>query len=373
MKINIITCHNVYNFGASLQAYALSQYLREQGHDVQIIDYLPNYLRHYRLFGVSNSAYDKPFVRIAYQLAKLPGRIRARKSGRKLAFDHFTAEYLPLTQKHYDDYAALEKDPPAADLYIAGSDQIWNPLFQNGKDPAFFLQFVKTGRMISYAASFSVPELPEDDSERMEGWLKGFDAIAVREDSALQILKSLGLSGQLSCDPVFLLDTDHWAFLTKKAEALELPEHYLLVYDFDSSSQVQEIALKIAKEKNLQIISPFSASYADEVIAEIGPLEFLELVSEADAVLSNSFHATAFSMIFHKDVFVVRRSEKINVRMTDLLETARLENLFIESPEAILGIKAIDWTETDARLTALIENSKNYLLTQINQAKNTDE
>ena len=368
MKINIITCHNVYNFGASLQAYALSHYLHRQGHEVQIIDYLPDYLRHYRLFGVTNPAYNKPFVRIAYQLAKLPGRIRARKSARKRAFDRFTEAFLPLTDKRFWDYKALEKEPPAADLTIAGSDQIWNPLFQNGKDPAYFLQFVKAGRKISYAASFSVPELPEEDKTRMEKWLKGLDAISVREASAMNVLRSLGLSGQMSCDPVFLFDAQYWASMAEKSTELELPEHYLLVYDFDGSSQVQDIALKIAKEKKLKIVSPFSVSFADKVITNIGPLEFLKLIYQADAVLSNSFHATAFSMIFHKDVFVSKRSEKINVRMTDLLETAGLKNRLIESPEAISGIKAIDWTETDARLTTLIEDSKNYLLMQIDQA-----
>lgn len=368
MKINVITCHNVYNFGASLQAYALSEYLREQGHDVRIIDYQPDYLRHYRLFGVKNPAYDKPFVRIAYQLAKLPGRVHARKSERKQAFDRFTEAFLPLTEKRYWDYKALEKDPPAADLTIAGSDQIWNPLFRNGKDPAFFLQFVEDGRKASYAASFSVPELPEEDKARMEKWLKGFNAISVREASAMNVLRSLGLSGQMSCDPVFLFDAQYWASMAEKSMELELPEHYLLVYDFDSSSLVQEIALQIAKEKKLKVVSPFIVSYADKAITSIGPLEFLKLIYQADAVLSNSFHATAFSMIFHKDVFVAKRNEKINVRMTDLLETAKLKERLIESPQAVTETEAINWSIADTRLTALIQDSKDYLQTQINQA-----
>lgn len=179
MKIKTITCHDVYNLGASLQAYALAAYLQSQGHEVEIIDYQPLYLRHYRLAGVPNPRFDKPFLREAYQIAKFPGRLYDRlTSKRKKAFDRFTAQYLPVTQTKYSDLASLRAAPPEADLYIAGSDQIWNPLFQNGKDPAFFLDFVPEGkRRISYAASFAAEEMSEASAKLMSPWLKKLDAI----------------------------------------------------------------------------------------------------------------------------------------------------------------------------------------------------
>ena len=158
MQICTITCHDVYNAGASLQAYALQAYLKSLGHDVKIIDYKPDYLsRHYRLDIVGNPKYDKPILRQAYLLAKLPGRLRMLP--RKRAFDSFTAKYLDLTRR-YASNAELKADPPEADIYFAGSDQIWNPLFSNGKDPAFYLDFVRRGIRAAYAASFAVEEFP---------------------------------------------------------------------------------------------------------------------------------------------------------------------------------------------------------------------
>lgn len=136
MKIKTITCHDVYNVGASLQAYALVTYLRKLGHDAQIIDYKPDYLsNHYPLWGLGNPAYDKPVIRELYNLAKLPGRLKARNG--KAEYDRFTAEFLPLTPRRYTSNDDLKQNPPEADVYFAGSDQIWNCFFPNGKDPAF--------------------------------------------------------------------------------------------------------------------------------------------------------------------------------------------------------------------------------------------
>ena len=137
MKIKTITCHDVYNHGASLQAFALQHYLQSIGHDVEIIHYKPPYLSgHYDLWKVSNSRYDKPIIRLLYLMVKLPGRLKSLK--RKRAFDAFTSQFLRLTRR-YDTIEALRNDPPHADVYIAGSDQIWNTAFRNRLEPAFYV------------------------------------------------------------------------------------------------------------------------------------------------------------------------------------------------------------------------------------------
>ena len=113
MKIGIVTVQDSNNFGSFLQAYALQAYLKSLGHDVKIIDYKPDYLsHHYRLDIVGNPKYDKPILRQAYLLAKLPGRLRMLP--RKRAFDSFTAKYLDLTRR-YASNAELKADPPEAD------------------------------------------------------------------------------------------------------------------------------------------------------------------------------------------------------------------------------------------------------------------
>ena len=360
MKIKTITCHNVYNLGASLQAYALVAYLQGQRHEVQIIDYQPLFLRHYRLAGVPNPRFDKPFLREAYQIAKFPGRLYDRlTSKRKKAFDRFTAEYLPVTQTTYSDIADLRAAPPEADVYIAGSDQIWNPLFPNGKDPAFFLDFVPEGkRRISYSASFAVETLEKQDADRMKPWLEQLDAVSVRESSGVALLANMGIKGVQVVDPVFLLPKESWERL-----AVQLPmRDYILVYDFDNNPKVKEIAQVISRKTGKKIVSLFPVDWADEVWANAGPCEFLGAVQNACIVLSNSFHATAFSLIFQKDFYVVNRTEGINARMKDLVGDLGLADRLICTVPT--DISSVDYSHATTLLAEKIAASKDYLFAQ---------
>lgn len=360
MRIKTITCHDVYNLGASLQAYALAFYLHSCGHEVEIINYKPVYLRHYRLNGVPNPRFDKPMLREAYQIAKFPFRLYNRlTSKRKKVFDRFTAEYLPVSSPLYPDAASLKASPPEADLYIAGSDQIWNPVFQNGKDPAFFLDFVPEGRKkISYAASFAVESLQAEDAQRMKLWLQNLDAIAVRESSGVALLHQMGLEGIQVADPVFLLPKEHWEHIAITPG----DEDYILVYDFDNNPNIRQIALHLAAETGRKIVSLFPADWADEVWADAGPREFLGAVLNASMVLSNSFHATAFSLIFRKDFYVANRTEGINARMKDLVSDIGLSDRLIFSVPT--DIQAVDYTAAAQVLQKKIEYSKDYLREQ---------
>jgi hypothetical protein len=356
MKICTITCHDVYNVGASLQAYALQNYLKSLGHDVKIIDYKPDYLsKHYRLDIVGNPKYDKPFLRQAYLLAKLPGRLRMLP--RKRAFDNFTARHLDLTRR-YCSNGELKESPPEADVYFAGSDQIWNPLFPNGKDPAFYLDFVQHGISASYAASFAVDEFPQELREVTAQYLKRFDRIAVRETSGLSVLRTLGITNaEAVLDPVFLLDRTQWEAMAEKPEGCEAP--YLLVYDFDNSTSVRRLAEKIAAEKGLQIYSIFDLPYAVRCFPLCGPETFLGLVQGAAFVLSNSFHATAFSVIFEREFAVVERTEKINTRMRDFTALLGLsDHLVTEAADIPFNT---DWVQVKRRLEEEINRSKAYI------------
>ena len=356
MKICTITCHDVYNVGASLQAYALQTYLKSLGHDVKIIDYKPDYLsKHYRLDVVGNPKYDKPFVREAYLLAKLPGRLRVLP--RKKAFDSFTAKHLDLTRRYVSN-EELKADPPEADAFFAGSDQIWNPLFPNGKDPAFYLDFVQRGICASYAASFAVDEFPQELREVTAQYLSRFDHIAVRETSGLSVLKTLGITNAVTVlDPVFLLDRAQWEAMAEKPERCEKP--YLLVYDFDNSPAVRKLAERIAAERGLHIYSIFNLPYAERCFPLCGPETFLGLMQHAAFVLSNSFHATAFSVIFEKEFAVVERTEKINTRMRDFTAMLGLSDHMVTAETEIPD--GTDWTAVRRCLKDEIDHAKAYM------------
>lgn len=364
MKIATITCHDVYNYGASLQAYALQEYCTTLGHDYEIINYKPPYLsNHYKLGLVANPKYNKLILRELYLVTKLPSRLVALKKKRE--FDSFTSKYLRLSCKRYASCNDIANDCPDADIYIAGSDQIWNTLFRNGRDSAFYLDFVRSGaRRISYAASFATDSIHDGYDQFVGTMLRNFDAISVRESSALQLLVELGRNdGHLVCDPVFLLTSDDWGRLINKED--KDVEDYIFVYDCERSPAVRSVAEKLKRYTGMKIyaVSSTYGKYADKDLSMSGPLEFLQLLANARYVVANSFHALAFSVIFEKDFFIINRSEGINTRMRDFLSYLNLpERLISESSEIVLD--NIDYSKVRHFKERLINDSKKFLSEQ---------
>lgn len=365
MKISTITCHNVYNHGALLQAWALATYLQSEGFHTSIIDYQPDYLRgHYDLV-LRNSKFDHPIIKQLYLLAKIPSWLRSLK--RKKSFDTFFDRYIrPLLESVlYLNYDVLKSNPPEADVYIAGSDQIWNTRFNNGKDPAFYLDFGgDETRRISYAASFATEKLIGGVEEFVKEKLEKFDAISVRENSGLQILNSLHLCGTQVLDPVFLLDAEAW--LSHIGNTLDkLPDHpYILVYDTLKTDDLSRLVsrLKILTKMKAYTINSEHTDVADSRYKNIGPDGFLHLIANASMVISNSFHATAFSIIFKRDFFVVDRPDGLNRRMKDLLDMLQLGDRYVNSnvSDAVLT-SSIKYNETQEFLNSRIEDSKRWL------------
>lgn len=361
MKIKTITCHDVYNVGASLQAYALVTYLRKLGHDAQIIDYKPDYLsNHYPLWGLGNPAYDKPVIRELYNLAKLPGRLKARNGKRKAEYDRFTAEFLPLTPRRYTSNDDLKQNPPEADVYFAGSDQIWNCFFPNGKDPAFYLDFAPAGSVrASYAASFAMDDIPEEWKPDVKRRLSGLDHISVRESSGAAIVERLGIPGAVQVmDPVFLLDSEAWASIEKPVPNTE---PYVLLYDFDRNPEMVRFARRMAEENGWKLYSVLSCGECDRCFEQDGPLTFLNLVHHAQFVVSNSFHATAFSLIFRKQFVVFNRQEHINTRMRDLLTLVGTESQLMENAEQ--RVETVDYCLVSRKLDSAVAQSKAFITT----------
>lgn len=367
MKICTITCHEVYNYGASLQAYALQTFCQNHNCEYEIIDYKPDYLSgHYNLWAISNDKFDKPIIRYAYLLAKLPGRLVRRV--RKYKFDSFTANYLCITKDRYSSCKEIEMNCPHADMYIAGSDQIWNTIFPNGHDSSFYLNFVHNGaRRISYAASFATDKIYNEADEFVSKQLKNFDAISVRELGALSLLNKLGIStATLVVDPVFLLDSQEWQKLIRKKPK---NKKYIFLYDCEKSKQLKLVAKALQRATGLPIynVSEFSGKYANRDYSLSGPLEFLQLLSDAEFVVANSFHALAFSLIFKKQFYIINRTEKINSRMADLLEYLGIKDRLIAEAN-ISNVATIDYNAVSLKLHNLVSSSKQYLLEQIRLA-----
>jgi len=354
MKICTITCHDVYNYGASLQAYALQRYLQELGHQVRIIDYKPDYLSgHYRL-SVANSSLvgNSKLLKLLYIMVKLPGRLLSRR--RKYAFDRFRNKHLNLTPIRYTSYSELSANPPDAECYFTGSDQIWNTTRPNGNDPAFYLMFVPDGAVrASYAASIATDFILEDSKPLMQRGVAELDHVSVRESTAIGQLAELGVNEVVHVlDPVFLLPKEYWS----EVAATRHDSNYVLVYDFEDSNEIKHIAMEYAKKHGIKIygLSQGKYKYADKRFSHAGPADFLALIRNAKFVVTNSYHAIIFCIIFGVNFYTAGRTEGINIRMADLL--------------AQFGLKMHEFINTDLVDTTIqkivtdrLNHSKKYI------------
>ncbi len=362
-KILTITCHDVYNYGASLQEYALLEFLKQEGHISETINYKPPYLsNHFNLWQVSHPFFERNLItKSIYLVLKLPKRLINRI--RKRNFDRFTQKYIPSTKKLYQNNDELRKQLPDAEAYICGSDQIWNSFFENGKDPAFYLDFVPNNKLkISYAASFAIDNLEESIKPFVKEKISRLDQISVRETSGVRILNDLGIKNVTQVlDPVFLLDKAHWANIARPKKELQ---DYIFIYDFDYNPSIQQFAESVRSSKGYKIISMNELNkYADHNFYLEGPEIFLDLVKNAKIVVANSFHAVAFSIIFQKEIVVFNRKEAINTRMRDLLELFHIKNRLFGKNDVVSLDKlvTIDYSGIQHIIKENIDHSKTYL------------
>lgn len=355
-----------------LQAYALVTYLQSLGHDAEVIDYRPPYMGTVEVdLKEVSEKYNYPVVKQLYQLIKRYPRLQEQK--RRLALERFFSNHISVTSDHYTSVDDLRKNPPIADLYIAGSDQIWNTTFNNGNDPAFYLDFGNPKRKISYAASFATDALASGTEEFVKKQLHNLDAISVREGSGRRLLESLGFDGVEVADPVFLLDQKQWDCFDKNPAG---QDKYILVYDFEpGKSGIKSIAKRLAAlhgDCKIYTVTPSYSyfDYADKSFMVCSPDEYVSLIKHAECVVSNSFHGTAFSMIYGKDFFVINRKDGLNARMRDLLDHYHLSERIISTgaTNEILS-QHVDYSQVRAQLCQDIENSKSFLRHQIDLAK----
>ncbi len=363
-KILTITCHNVYNHGATLQQLALLKQLEAMGLEAATIDYSPNYLnQHFKWTKVSNAFFaQNGLLKLLYWVLKFPRNLWNRQ--RKWRFDAFESKTLRTHPGKYSSNEALKNNLPEADAYICGSDQIWNSYFQNGKDPAFYLDFVPDNKLkISYAASFATDSIAAELKPFVKDKISRLDWVSVREASGVQLVKDLGIENVTQVlDPVFLVDLAYWQIFVKPISG-----KYIFIYDFDSNPVLRDFALQQAKARGLQIYTVNNnIRYANKNLYLHGPDVFLSLVHGAELVLTNSFHAVAFSLIFQKQFMVFNRAEKINTRMRDLLASVQQSQLLVQTlDQCETALQPINYQVVEAELAKAKLRSQQFLSTAL--------
>lgn len=322
MKIDIITFHDTANNGATLQCCALSRYLEKHGAYVEVIDYMPLYVcKRKRIF---KSIEPEKGVKHTLRTIKnniITAAYSSRIKKRNRRFDEFIHNNIRLTRR-YENEKDLFQDPPEADLYICGSDQIWNPVLTGGElDNSFFLRFAK-GRKSSYGVSVGEVDVGEYKDEYLK-LTADLDAISVRErSSARELSKVLGKTVEVVADCTLLLDETDYSLMERSD--IKIDEPYLLLYNIQHSLTTIAIARREAEKRGLIIVDispkPFKRVTGAIHLFDIGPAEFLSLFRGASFVVTNSFHGCTFSVIYKKQFVTVPHTVRF-ARMVDLMET----------------------------------------------------
>lgn len=343
-KVGIVTLGNSTNYGGVLQATALFRTLKQLGYEPTLITCqkmdpawktAAQYVKYrVKLYG-AEGLYTK--LRIVGGIGKnlLSNIHYGTRKAKIKSFQTFIRNNLKTTE--YIPTAEIAKDKCSDyDLYVVGSDQVWNFAFNFGEfDERYLLSFApEKAKKYSYAASTGGIKTKEYIQELYDG-IKDFTAITVREESLEQQLREAGAEVKTVLDPTFLLDKETWLEFEKKPE-WNLPSKYILVYYLEKSSKDDPVIKEVAEKTGLPVIdigTDYGKSSYDRMVADtVGPAEFLYLASHASFVITNSFHMTVFSLLFEKRFLVLTRVGQES-RVEDLLQKLDMRSHLIGGPD----------------------------------------
>ena len=327
-----LTFHAAHNYGSMLQAFALQQYLLGLGCANEIIDLRPAaQARMYRPFSLLPAKSLPNFVQNLLDLRFKPALDRKWRR-----FERFLRTDLRCT-RHYASYGELVRDLPACDRYITGRDQVWN-VSAGDFDWSYFLPFAQ-GNALSYAPSFgpgSCRPAVADAKDRICACLSRFKAISVRESGSAAILKEVcGLDAEVLVDPTLLLTREEWVSRMPAMDPVR--PGYILVYSPSVyTREMLRTVRRVARQTGRRVVltNPidgrlrFEAAGFDKVF-DCGPWEFLHWLRSADLVMTTSYHAVVFSLLFERPFYAVR--DYRDNRMDQLLTSTGLTDRLIAS------------------------------------------
>lgn len=366
-KIGIMTLYyQNHNYGGQLQAYALCRYLNNQP-DVQCEQISFDYRR-----GKNAKRTAKQWLFWLYSILLHP-RVMFGLRQRKQKFLTFEQEIPHSRTAEKADLCTLCED---YDAVIVGSDQVWNFDYSS---TCFLLQFVPAKKRWAYAASFGKDKIQDAlDDESLKA-LKEFAFLSVREETAKQFLEKNEVKNvEVVCDPTLLLSCEDWRAQILRRERM-VEGNYLFVYLLSANPQARSKIKQKAAEKGLKIVflphihftyQKRDSGFADEELYDVGPWEFLRLIDDATAIVTDSFHCSLFSILFHKNFWTLRREKKgmaeTSGRMKTLLTKVNQIDRFVE-PDAIDLSQAIDYGSVDHDLELYIQQSRQLLQKQLHQ------
>lgn len=355
IKVGIITWHHYGNFGSALQAFALQTTLEKCGYEAKIINYR-----------------GKKYNRIDWikdgikKLINQSGRFLKNKC--YYVFIHFQSKYFKQTKIVFNT-KQLAKLARKFDYVVCGSDQIWAP---NVFNPIYLASFVKGDypRKVSYAASIGLNDIPIALVPEYQDYLKDFTAIGIREKVGQELLlNKCGLQSTVVLDPTMLIDCAEYTKVERKPSQ-DIPVHYIFCYFLNENNEYEKIIRQYAKEKDIRLIGVSRAEKDYEWMEKlegIGPAEFLWLIHHAEVVLTDSYHGTIFSMLFHKQFLTFERFKNTD----EICQNSRIYQLndYFDLSKQIVHVEGgtvikdvyMDYDKFERKLNELRNMSIGYL------------
>ncbi|HCA04784.1 MAG TPA: hypothetical protein DEO32_02680 [Ruminococcaceae bacterium] len=361
-KVGILTFHQALSYGAKLQAYALQQFLTENGIENDIIDYTCKYMYNTQIRPIRFWYKKKLSVTIKDILRSF---ITMRQVGIE------RDKTIAFRQKHLNlsrpfDESNISEAAGEYRAFITGSDQVWSPTVV-GFDKVYFLNFAKPKQKYSYAASVGGSKVEGKTKDEYRSLLSDFQKISVREPSAAQLVNELtGKEAVVSPDPTLLFTSEKWDGFAQRPEGFGEEEKYIFLFNVNIPKRLFNFAQELGKRTGLKIYSiqknkrhhVDGVTYIDPVSAN----EFVWLIKNAEYVVTNSFHATAFSLIYHKNFFIEFDTQGTrNVRSEQLLQRLRVTGREITAASYPETDVKTDWDYAESKLDELRQAAKTYI------------
>lgn len=348
------------NYGQILQLFALSETLKRKGHDPFLIKFYripPNHKKK-----VLASKFN------LFQLLDFVNKLFVHDKDEIRKFNHFKSKYLSFGNRNYYSLDDLKRNPPKADMYIVGSDQVWNNNFSISVEP-FLLGFGNPGiKRVAYAASFGVSDLDTESKKIFLKYLKDFDAISVRERSGVGICNDLGsISVDWVLDPTMLFTKENWFQMLNISDSE--PNNTIFIYTLGHSSNNDKDRF-ISHANQLEGFSVIHASANNDGLGGFLPTieEWIGCINNSSFVVTTSFHGVVFCLLC-KTNFVVLPSqgnkEGMNERIDSLLGLVELKDHIAKEFSAenfnfLLG-KKIDWNRVNTLIQEKRDSSFSFL------------
>lgn len=372
IKISVITLHTSINYGAVLQTYATKTVLENLGCRVEFVSY---YRKNNTEQAYVKRMLNKKPLRLLNRFtlglsdkALSPMALR-RVRKRNAPFYSFIKEHIPLTERDYYSYDELKNDPPEADIYCTGSDQVWNSVWNGGIELPYFLAYAPEGKKkISFAASIGRDAIDEDEKTQIAPLLRQYDAISMREQSGVELLSSMGIQSELVLDPTLLLRREDWLKIARPVS--KGSKGILLLYILNWNDQIGSYAKKLAERNGWNIIrickshSPMEDKQIQSVVVDHVE-QLISWFDSASFILSDSFHATAFALNFHKQ-FASVLPPRFSTRIQCIMELTHTTQCLAAGYDREAAEASIDWAYVDEVLDREREKTRQFLEKAIN-------